>query len=270
VALSGDGKVAVTGEEKPSIIPRRTVYSAILWDAASGKKLQTIRGHENVITSAVLSRDGKRIVTGSYDSRAVLREVDTDKRLQTFGGESTSGINSVALSSDGKYLVTGSHEAVLWETASGKKLQTFQGHQKEVSSVALSDGAKRVLTGSLDNTAILWDATSGKKLHTLRGHTNFVMNVGLSRDGKQPWTVSLDGTVRLWDPDTGKERCRLYSFDAGKDWLVVTPEGLFDGSEGAAKFVGYRAPGTPNLFDDEATRKRFHRPGLLAELWNEK
>ena len=130
-----------------------------------------------------------------------------------------------------------------------------------------SGDAKQVLTGSFDNTAILWDAASGKKLHTFQGHTNFVMNVALSRDGKQPWTVSLDGTVRLWDPATGKERCRLYSFDAGKDWLVVTPEGLFDGSAGAWRFVAYRVPGTLTLVDDDATRRLHHRPGLLAELW---
>jgi WD40 repeat protein len=108
---------------------------------------------------------------------------------------------------------------------------------------------------------------NGKKLHTFQGHTNFVWNVALSRDGKEPWTVFLDGTVRLWDPATGKERCRLYSFDAGKDWLAVTPEGLFDGSEGAARFAAYRVPGTQQFVDDDATRRRFYRPGLLAQLW---
>ena len=108
---------------------------------------------------------------------------------------------------------------------------------------------------------------NGKKLHTFQGQTNFVRNVALSRDGKEPWTVSLDGTVRLWDPATGKERCRLYSFDAGKDWLAVTPEGLFDGSEGAARLVIYRVPGSQKLVDDDATRRRFHRPGLLSKVW---
>jgi len=72
------------------------------------------------------------------------------------------------------------------------------------------------------------------------------------------------------DAVKGKERCRLYSFDAGKAWLVVTPEGLFDDSEGAWQFVTYRVPGTLRLVDDDATRRRFHRSGLLAKVWQGK
>lgn len=76
-------------------------------------------------------------------------------------------------------------------------------------------------------------------------------------------TVLAEHTV----PATGKELCRLYSFDAGKDWLVVTPEGSFDGSPGAWRFVAYRVPGTLKLLDDDATRRRGYRPGLLAQVW---
>ena len=93
------------------------------------------------------------------------------------------------------------------------------------TSVALSGDGQLLATASRDGTAILWEAISGKKLQTLQGHTNELSGVALSGDGKHLWTASKDGTTRLWDPATGKERCRLYSFDAGKDWLVVTPDG---------------------------------------------
>jgi hypothetical protein len=83
------------------------------------------------------------------------------------------------------------------------------------------------------------------------------------------WTASTDGCARLWDPVTGKERCRLLNLDAGKNWLVVTPEGFFDGSEDAWKCVTYRVSGTVKLIDDDATRRRFHRKGLLAEICKE-
>src|SRR5262249_1472860 len=172
-------------------------------------------------------------------------------------------------SGDGKRVVTGSFDstAILWDAASGKRLQTFTGHTNAVMSVALSGDGKRVVTGSQDKTAVLWDAVSGKKLQTFQGHTALVMGVALSGDGKHLWTASYDGTTRLWDPATGKERCRLYSLDAGKDWLVVTPGGFFDGSPGTWRFVAYRDVATRKLVDDDATRRRFHRPGLLAQVW---
>jgi WD40 repeat protein len=131
----------------------------------------------------------------------------------------------------------------------------------------MSGDARLVLTGSADLTAILWRSVDGKKLQTLLGHAGVVSSVAVSRDGKHLWTASMDGTTRLWDPASGKERCRLYSFDAGKDWLVVTPEGLFDGSPGAGRFVTYRDAASGRLVDDDATRQRFHRPGLLAQVW---
>src|SRR5262249_62016819 len=112
---------------------------------------------------------------------------------------------------------------------------SFDGKNLRHGGPGRSVSATPLFSSTYDLCAFALDAATGKKLHTLQGHTDFVMNVALSRDGKQPWTVSLDGTVRLWNPDTGKELCRLYSFDAGKDWLVVTPEGHFDGAECAAR-----------------------------------
>ena len=54
--------------------------------------------------------------------------------------------------------------------------------------------------------------------------------------------------------------------DGGKDWLVVSPDGFFDGSKGAWRYVSYRSAGTLQLVEDEATLQRFYRPGLLGLL----
>src|SRR5262245_20721115 len=58
VALSGDGKLALTGSLDTT---------AILWDAANGKKLGTFPGHTHAVMSVALSSDGKRALTGSID-----------------------------------------------------------------------------------------------------------------------------------------------------------------------------------------------------------
>jgi hypothetical protein len=82
-------------------------------------------------------------------------------------------------------------------------------------------------------------------------------------------------TTRLWrseektvglDALTGQELCSLISLDRGKDWLVVSPDGFFDGSGGGWRFVSYRRAGTLELVDDEATLQRFYRPGLMGLL----
>lgn len=123
VALSVDGKRLVTGSFDTT---------AILWEAASGKQLQTFQGHTGDVHGVALSADGKKMVTGSRDKTAILWEAATGKKLQTFQGH-TDEVSSVALSADGKQVVTGSYDktAILWEAATGNKLQTFSAHAGE-------------------------------------------------------------------------------------------------------------------------------------------
>ena len=197
VALSGDGKHVVTGSND---------NTAILWEAASGKQLQTFAGHTSLVGSVALSGDGKYVVTGSNDNTAILWDVASGKRLQTFAGH-TNYVLSVALSGDGKHVVTGSADktAILWEAASGKQLETFAGHTDIVLSVALSADGKHVVTGSHDKTAILWEAAGAKQLQTLRGHSASIRSVSLSGDGLHIVTGSYDKTAILWEAASGKQ-----------------------------------------------------------------
>jgi len=80
-------------------------------------------------------------------------------------------------------------------------------------------------------------------------------------------TGSLDGTTRLWDIVTGRELVRLYSFHSGADWLVVTPEGFFDGSEEGRESLAFRVGDNENSSVAAAEMpQRYHCPGVLARI----
>jgi WD40 repeat protein len=233
LTFSGDGKLALVGSQD---------CTATLWDSATGKALRHFRG--------------------TWDNPAA----GPKENLLPVGH--LDSVLGVALSGDGKTAATASADlsAILWDTATGKALHRLGGHHRAVLAVAFSGDGKRVLTGSADHTAVLWDVATGKGLRLFAGHTAQVISVVLSADGKTAWTGSRDGTVRAWDTATGKELCALLVLDSGRDWLVVTPEGYHDGSEGGRRFLAFRVPGTLQVVDDDATRQRFYRPGLLARL----
>jgi hypothetical protein len=55
---------------------------------------------------------------------------------------------------------------------------------------------------------------------------------------------------------------------SGQDWLVVTPEGLFDGSPGGIRNVTYRTQNDFDLLSPEKLPRGFQHPGLLQSLLN--
>jgi len=121
----------------------------------------------------------------------------------------------------------------LWEVATGKALQTLQGHTSAVYSVAISPDGKTLASGSYDNTVRLWEVATGKALQTLQGHTNCVCSVAFSPDGKTLASGSYDNTVRLWEVATGKALQTLQGHTLVVNSVAYSPDGktLASGSE---------------------------------------
>ncbi len=254
VAYSPDGKTLATASRD---------RTARVWDVASGKLLLTLQGHARWVNSVAYSPGGKTLATASYDNTARVWDVASGKLLLTLQGHA-GYVLSVAYSPDGKTLATasGDHTARVWDAASGKLLLTLTGHTSYVASAAYSPDGKTLATASFDHTARVWDAVSGKPLLTLQGHTFIVTSVAYSPDGKTLATASTDHTARVWDARTGRELACLITFDDGH-WLVCTPDGYFDGSDGGRQRVSYRVPGTAEVVPVDRFFQDFHRPGLL-------
>jgi uncharacterized caspase-like protein len=76
-----------------------------------------------------------------------------------------------------------------------------------------------------------------------------------------------DGNLYLWDTKTGQHLATLISLFNGDDWLVVTPDGLFDGSPGAWNQILWRYDeNTFNVAPIEWFFNEFFYPGLLADI----
>ncbi|KAH8748441.1 hypothetical protein F5883DRAFT_721048 [Diaporthe sp. PMI_573] len=83
-------------------------------------------------------------------------------------------------------------------------LQTLEGHDDSVNSVAFSADGQRLASGSGDDTIKIWDPASGQYLQTLKGHDSWVLSVAFSADGQRLASGSSDETVKIWDPASGQ------------------------------------------------------------------
>jgi len=270
VAISPDGRQILTAGGDFS----QKAAEIILWDVRTAKKLRSFEQRKSIVKCVAFSPDGRHFLSGSGDyfetvAEVILRDARTGKTVLTF--EQDGGfVKSAAFSPDSrKVLSAGGGDLILWDAATGQELRRFEGHAGWVSSVAFSPDGQQVLTGSSDETGRLWGADTGRELRRFEGHTASVESVAFSPDGQQVLTGSLDGTSRLWDVPTGEELVRMISFDEGKDWLAVTPEGLFDGSGGGREKAMFRVGGVTVVPLDRFFRDFYH-PGLLAEIWQGK
>ena len=82
--------------------------------------------------------------------------------------------------------------------------QHMEGHTGSVTSVALSEDGKLVLSGSEDLTVRTWETATGRCLKIMEGHADRVTSVALSNDGKLVLSGSDDRTVRTWETAAGR------------------------------------------------------------------
>ena len=251
VAFSPDGRLASSS------------YDIKLWDVASGREIRTLAGHSSGVLSLAFSPDGKILATGGFDKTIKLWDIASGQELKTLTQKSF--VNSVAFSPDGELLASSSPDIKLWDVASGREVRTLTG-QTGVLSVSFSPDGRQLASGGWDKMIKLWDIASGQELRTLT-HSSSVRSVAFSQDGKMLVSGSGDGKINLWDLGSGSNLASLIALDE-RDWTVVTPDGLFDGSPPAWNKIIWRF--NNNIFDHlpvEAFFNEFYYPGLLTDIF---
>ena len=215
-----------------------------LYDGVSDKRLRELDGGKasdmGIVPAAGFSFDSKLIAMTGYEKkdRAILiYEAETGRKVNTLqinDDEQSGAVTTLCLSADEHLLAAGYGSKIdIFEVASGKTIRTLP-HAGRVESLSFSPDGRFLVALGENNDKNIWDASSGDKLVTL---------------------VNLSGAFN----------------SRGSDWLVVTPDGLFDGSPAAWKQILWRFGG--NTFDvmpAETYFNEFYYPGLLGEVMSGK
>jgi WD40 repeat protein len=205
VAFSPDGRLLAVGGQAGPIV---------LWDAATGKEVRALRGHEKADNpyffgfSAAFSRDGKWLITGSGEEKgAFVWDVATGvvvRRLQGHEG----AVVGVALSPDGKTLATAGRDGTvrLWDLAAGRDQRRWQAHERGAVSLAFAPDGKSLVSGGHDDAIRCWDVAGGKERWSDRPELSRFgpLQLAFTPDGKEVISGDKLRTIRFWDVQTGR------------------------------------------------------------------
>ena len=235
---------------------------ARLWDVreegAQRRELMSFSPHA-AVASVSFSSDGKRIVTGSWDSSARIWNAETGRaelKLLGHGGY----VNSSMFSPDGRFVLTASDDrtAKLWDAHTGKVVRTYGEHGGPVHMASFSPRGDFLVTASEDKIARIWNTESGALLRELKGHTWGVLSAAFSSDGLRVITGSDDNSARIWDAATGELKATLEGHTAAVTAVAFAPDGK--------RVLTASEDFTAKLWDAENNKEIMNLKGHTREL----
>ena len=202
-----------------------TPEEVTVWDVATGRKGPRFRGHTDTICATALSPDGRRVVTGSFDTTAKIWNVDPRQAVVALVGHEQE-VRSVAFSPDGTRVITGSrdHTARIWDGETGVTLLTL-AHSAPVYAVAFSPNSRFAATGSSRGKVRLWDAGTGRELRGMDARVGQILSVSFSPDGRWVATSGQDKAARIWDTRDGRQLTVLQGHGDAVLSVAFSPDG---------------------------------------------
>ncbi len=112
-----------------------------------------------------------------------------------------------AVAPNSRHLASGDRagNVKVWESDSGRQLESWRYSDQEVTTVAFSPDGTVLATAGQDRTIRLWKSDDWTELACLRGHKMTVCCVSWSPDGKWLASSARDQSVRIWDTQTMRE-----------------------------------------------------------------
>jgi hypothetical protein len=175
--------------------------------------------------------------------------------------------NTVAISGyDGK-----NGALFLYETATGREIGTLpvaSAGVAAIAAIAIGPGGLLVAAGYTNSVAVL-DGATGRQLHTLPLNRGCV-SLAFSPNGRVIVTLDKDSNKEIWDAKSGEKLATLVNLAVPHergDWLVITPDGLFDGSPAGWSRILWRF--SDKIFDVAPVEwffDEFFYPGLLSDI----
>ena len=257
-----------------------------LWDLNTGKITRMFFNRASFVNQAlpdsvpepVIAVDPTgRLIAGTINGTLGLWDVKTGTETGSLCKE-IDEIRSIAFDATGKLLViaSGRDDVKICDVSTGNLIRELKIGQHQFFSkyAAFTPDSKFVAGQDIIGNIYLWDVATGAQIRVFpgRGVSARYMQAKLafSPDGKILFCAAGDTNINLWNVETGAKIATLVTV-GDNDWAVVTPDGLFDASDGAQALMHFVISDPQTGYETislNQLKSRYWVPGLLKKIFD--
>ncbi len=225
-----------------------------------------LEGHENVVSAVTFSRDGKRVVSASWDRTARIWEAGSGRLLTTLDGH-RDWVLDVSTTPEDKSLVSASqHAARVWSTTSFEQTAESPGlGGASVNTVGMSSDGQWLATGGRDGFVRLWKVGEPSPLREIGGFDSWVNRVTISPDSRRLAAGTRAGKILVFDLPSGDASV---SFTAHQSRQVTALGFSPDGKSLASGGFDQTAILWDSATGDELAKLTGHQGAVTALAWS--
>ncbi|MBL7738648.1 MAG: caspase family protein [Chitinophagaceae bacterium] len=200
--------------------------TARVWDVYSGKQVSMMSGHEKGVYKCYFADSSRYIITQTFNGQARIWDTETGDLLAVVKHDSLTadryGVYYITLSQTGKYFITvfyDDYKAVVTETATGKKLFSFDPKRDSVFSLRI-DPSEKYLMYRKSNRVHITDIQTGEVHRLFELSETKGLREAMS-EGMPGLAINKKGDVVAIT--TAEDLLKLVAFPSGKLLAELKP-----------------------------------------------
>ena len=235
------------------------------WGLTTNQLLGTIKTENAACYSVSFSKRDLYITANCFDNKIHCYETDSKELIRTMIGH-TQTISDFMILKDGNQLVSASWDGYvkIWDFQSATLIDKIKNpSESDILSIAKNVNETLYFLGSADRKIYVYDVLKRTITHSFVAHQSAVSALKIHPTENILYSRSIEGEIKSWDLATYTNSFNLIQISQ-QDWLITEPNGHFDGTDKAMKFINYvsgmKALEVGSLF------KKYYYPGLYNHI----
>ncbi|NNE90412.1 MAG: hypothetical protein HKN23_02090 [Verrucomicrobiales bacterium] len=176
-----------------------------IWNAADGKFVREIAGHNGAVFDLAFSPDGTLLASASADETGKIWRVEDGERLDTLNQPQGEQFR-IAFTPNGRFVVgAGADNRIrLWRLLSKTKprinpvIHARFAHEDAINDFAMSRDGKWLVTASSDDSVKLWSLPDLKQRKMFGDQPDLVSVLVFQPKGGAFQAARMDGTIQIY------------------------------------------------------------------------